>query len=202
MIVLVDNYDSFTWNLVQMPAFLQEEIRVIRNDEMPPDAILALEPDAILISPGPGRPEEAGCIVPLIQQAAGQVPVLGICLGHQAIGQAFGARVGYARRLMHGKQDRILPVQDDPLFAGLEEGFAAGRYHSLAVQEQDLPDCLQVLACSPDHEIMALRHADCPVYGLQFHPESILTPQGSQLLSNFIALTRNQARPAPKGDPA
>lgn len=200
MIVLVDNYDSFTWNLVQMPAFQQEEIRVIRNDEMTPQAILALEPEAIVLSPGPGRPEEAGCLIPLIQLAAGQVPILGICLGHQAIAQAFGARVGYARKLMHGKQDRILPVQEDPLFAGLEKGFAAGRYHSLAVLEQDLPDCLQVLAYSPDHEIMALRYADCPVYGLQFHPESILTPQGSQLLSRFIAITRNRAPQAPKGD--
>lgn len=200
MIVLLDNYDSFTWNLVHMPAFQEEEIRVIRNDEMTPEAILALQPDALVLSPGPGRPEEAGCLIPLIQQAAGRIPILGICLGHQAIAQAYGARVGYAGRLMHGKQDRILPVQEDPLFAGLEEGFAAGRYHSLAVQEQDLPGCLQVLAYSPDHEIMALRHADCPVYGLQFHPESILTPCGNQLLSSFIAITRNRAPQAPKGD--
>lgn len=186
MILLIDNYDSFSYNLYQMVGELNPDIKVIRNDELTVAEIEALQPDHIILSPGPGRPAAAGVCEAVARHFAGHVPVLGVCLGHQAICEAFGATVSHARTLMHGKQSEILVDPDCSLFAGLPERIQGARYHSLAVVESTLPAELVVTARTTDGEVMAVQHRDYALYGLQFHPESILTPRGRDILKNFI----------------
>ena len=187
MILVLDNYDSFTYNLVQYLGELGATMQVARNDALTADAVQALEPDGIVISPGPGNPDGAGVSLELIRRFHTRVPILGVCLGHQAIGQAFGGTVARARRQMHGKTS---PIAHDGrgVFRGLPPGFEATRYHSLVVLESSLPADLEISARADDGEIMGLRHRRYPVEGVQFHPESILTGQGKALLANFLAL--------------
>lgn len=187
MIVMIDNYDSFTYNLVQYLGELQVDLRVYRNDEIRVGAIEALQPQAIVISPGPGTPEEAGISMAVIERFGPHLPILGVCLGHQCIGQVYGGQVIRAPRLMHGKTSLVYHSGDE-LFQGLPSPFEANRYHSLIVDEPAPPD-LQVTAFTNRGEIMGLRHRHYPVYGVQFHPESILTPAGKQILANFLALS-------------
>lgn len=186
MILLIDNYDSFSYNLYQLAGSLNPAIRVIRNDEMTIAEIQALDPEKIILSPGPGRAEHAGICMDVITHFAGKVPILGVCLGHQAICQAFGATVSYAKTLMHGKQSQITLDTACPLFAGLEQKIKGARYHSLCALEDTLPDELKTIAKSDDGEIMGVKHVQYDLYGLQFHPESILTPQGHTILKNFL----------------
>jgi len=185
MLLMIDNYDSFTYNLVQYLAELGADVRVYRNDALTLEQIATWRPEKIVISPGPCTPTEAGISVPLIQRFAGEIPILGVCLGHQAIGQAFGGRVIRARRVMHGK---LSPVDHHGtgVFAGLANPLTVTRYHSLAIEEASLPDCLEVTAHSDDGEIMGVRHREHAVEGVQFHPEAILTEQGHPLLANFL----------------
>ncbi|MBI3140369.1 MAG: aminodeoxychorismate/anthranilate synthase component II [Rhodocyclales bacterium] len=189
MLLMIDNYDSFTYNLVQYLGELGEDVWVFRNDEIDVEGILELSPGRIVISPGPCSPNEAGVSVPAIQALAGKVPILGVCLGHQAIGAAFGGRIVHAKRLMHGK---TCPVHHGGagVFRGLPDPFTATRYHSLAIERESLPACLEVTAWTEDGEIMGVRHreypAHCPVEGVQFHPESIRTEHGHRLLKNFL----------------
>lgn len=190
MIVLIDNYDSFTYNVVQLAAQFDDDLRVFRNDACQADDILNLHPDGIILSPGPGRPEDAGMCIELIRLNNGRIPLLGICLGEQAIAKAYGADIIHASRRMHGKCSLISRQADSPLFDGLDNPFPAARYHSLAAA--NLPDCLQVTALC-DGEIMALQHKSLPVYGLQFHPESIMTPDGALMMKNFVDLCRAHA---------
>jgi len=185
MLLMIDNYDSFTYNLVQYLGELGEEVRVFRNDEITLDEIEALAPQRIVISPGPCTPNEAGISLALIGRFAGRVPILGVCLGHQAIGQAFGGRVVRAARVMHGKCSSIRHAGRG-VFAGLPDSFNATRYHSLVVERATLPACLEVSAESEDGEIMGLRHTQLAVEGVQFHPEAILTEHGHHMLKNFI----------------
>jgi anthranilate synthase/aminodeoxychorismate synthase-like glutamine amidotransferase len=191
MLFVLDNYDSFTYNLVQYAGELGAEPVVYRNDAITPAEVLDLQPSAIILSPGPCTPADAGISIPLIKAAAGKVPILGVCLGHQAIGQAFGGRVVRADRLMHGKTTLVAHT-GHPLFHGIPSPTEVMRYHSLVVSPEGLPDHLEVTAWSADRiagaEIMAISHRDLPVYGVQFHPESIATPQGKQLLANFLGL--------------
>ena len=187
MIVLVDNYDSFTYNLVQMMAAQGADMRVYRNDAVTPDAIAAMRPAGIVISPGPCTPKEAGISVEAIRRFSGHVPILGVCLGHQSIGVAFGASVEGAKRIMHGKTSQVTHDRS-ALYRGIKSPFPAGRYHSLAVVRATLPPELVVDATSEDGEIMGMRHRDHPTYGVQFHPESVLTPSGKRLLRNFLQL--------------
>ena len=186
MILLIDNYDSFSYNLYQLIGGINPDIRVIRNDEMTVGEIRALAPSHLILSPGPGRPADAGVCERAAVELAGAFPILGVCLGHQAICEAFGGEVSYAKRLMHGKQSRISLDAECALFKGLPETIPAARYHSLAAPEAKLPDCLKVTARTEDGEVMAVAHRDSPVYGLQFHPESILTPDGPVILRNFL----------------
>jgi anthranilate synthase component II len=185
MILVVDNYDSFTWNLVHYIEELGHRTRVIRNDELSAVEALAFKPDAVLLSPGPCTPNEAGICLDLLKSAPGSLPILGVCLGHQAIGQAFGGEVVRAREIRHGKLSRVTQKGGD-LFEGLPEAFNVVRYHSLAVQPTTLPEVLIADAYTDDGEIMALHHALRPIYGVQFHPESILTEHGHALLRNFL----------------
>ena len=185
MILLVDNYDSFTYNLYQYLGELGAEARVIRNDEMSAEDALALRPEKVVISPGPGTPDQSGITLELIRRASGRVPVLGVCLGHQALGQAFGGRVVRAPRLMHGKTSEIRH-DGRTLFTGLPQPFTATRYHSLVVAPESVPSCLEVSAWTDDGIVMGLRHRDHPLEGVQFHPESILTSAGKDLLRNFL----------------
>ncbi len=185
MLFMIDNYDSFTYNLVQYLGELGEEVRVARNDEISVADILALKPDRIVVSPGPCSPSEAGISVEAIETFAGRTPVLGVCLGHQAIGAAFGGKVVHARELMHGKTSRI-EHEGKGVFSGLPSPFTATRYHSLAIERSSLPDCLEVTAWTADGEIMGVRHKTLAVEGVQFHPESILSEHGRQLLRNFL----------------
>jgi anthranilate synthase component 2 len=184
MLLMIDNYDSFTYNLVQYLGELGEDVRVFRNDEIDLDAIEAQRPDRVVISPGPCTPNEAGVSVPLIRRFAGRFPILGVCLGHQSIGAAFGGRIVHARALMHGK---VSPVEHrgEGVFHGLPSPFTATRYHSLAIERASLPECLEVTAWTADGEIMGVRHRTLDVEGVQFHPESILTEHGHALLKNF-----------------
>ncbi len=186
MLLMIDNYDSFTYNLVQYFGELGEEVVVRRNDQVTLEEIPALSPRCIVISPGPCSPREAGISVPLIRQFAGHYPILGVCLGHQAIGEAFGGEVILAKTLMHGKVSEVLHAGQG-VFRGLPSPFRATRYHSLAVKRESLPDCLEVTAWTEDGEIMGMRHKTLPVEGVQFHPESILTEHGHDLLKNFLA---------------
>lgn len=190
MILLVDNYDSFSYNLYQMIGALNADIRVVRNDALSVDEVAALAPSHIILSPGPGRPEEAGICIELVRQLGASIPLLGVCLGHQAIAAAFGATVTYAQRLMHGKQSLVQFDTDSPLFAGLPKAAPVARYHSLAVAADTLPDALMPVAQTMDGaaEVMALQHTDYPIYGVQFHPESIMTPDGAAMLKNFLAV--------------
>ncbi len=188
MLLMLDNYDSFTYNLVQYFGELGEQVKVFRNDEISIQEIEALKPDHICVSPGPCSPAQAGISVALIDHFAGRVPILGVCLGHQAIGAAFGARIVRAKQLMHGKTSEITHDATD-VFTDLPSPYTVIRYHSLAIERQTLPDCLIVTAQTADGEIMGVRHRDLPVYGVQFHPESILTEHGHVLLRNFLQLS-------------
>ncbi|MEI2415858.1 aminodeoxychorismate/anthranilate synthase component II [Orrella sp. JC864] len=187
-LLMIDNYDSFTYNLVQYFGELGQDVRVHRNDQITLDQVQALNPDRICISPGPCSPAEAGISVPLIRHYAGKVPILGVCLGHQAIGAAFGGRIVRAREIMHGKTSTITHGDSD-VFKGLPSPYTVIRYHSLAIERASLPDCLAVTAQTEDGEIMGVRHKSLPVYGVQFHPESILSEHGHALLRNFLALS-------------
>ena len=190
MIVLIDNYDSFTYNLVQYIGALEPDIRVIRNDACTPEEIEAMKPDAIVISPGPGKPSEAGICIEAIQYFKDKVPILGVCLGHQAICEAFGGTVSYAKELMHGKSSVAQILEESPLFKNLGTEMQVARYHSLAAIRDTLPEELKVTAVTDDGEIMAVEHRDYPVYGLQFHPESVLTPKGMMLIENFLNISK------------
>jgi anthranilate synthase component II len=185
MLLMIDNYDSFTYNLVQYLGELGEEVSVFRNDEVTLEQIEALHPSRIVISPGPCTPNEAGISVPLIKRFAGKVPILGVCLGHQSIGQAFGGKIVHAGQLMHGKTSDIRH-KDAGVFHGLPNPLTATRYHSLVIDKKSVPACLEVTAWTDDGEIMGVRHRDLPVEGVQFHPESILTEMGHELLANFL----------------
>jgi anthranilate synthase/aminodeoxychorismate synthase-like glutamine amidotransferase len=189
MILMIDNYDSFTYNLVQYFGELGAEVKVVRNDEISVEAVVQLRPARIVISPGPCTPDEAGISLGVIGRFAGEVPILGVCLGHQAIGQAFGGKVVRAKRVMHGK---VSSVRHDGrgVFAGIPVGFTATRYHSLVVERESLPACLEVIAESEDGEIMGLRHRTLPVEGVQFHPEALLTEHGHAMLKNFLEGTK------------
>lgn len=185
MLLMIDNYDSFTYNLVQYLGELGEEVVVRRNDEVTLDQVEAMHPDRIVVSPGPCTPNEAGISVPLIERFSGQIPLLGVCLGHQSIGQAFGARIVHARELMHGKTSAI-SHNGRGVFRSLPNPFLATRYHSLVIERESLPDCLEITAWTDDEEIMGVRHKTLPVEGVQFHPESILTENGHDLLKHFL----------------
>lgn len=188
MIVLIDNYDSFSYNLYQLIGTMNEEIAVIRNDEKTVEEIEAMNPSHIIISPGPGRPEDAGVCRKAIRYFAGKIPILGVCLGHQAICQEFGATVSYANELMHGKQSQVKVDTDSKIFRGLSKQIKVARYHSLIAIADTIPEELVVTAKSNEDEIMAVKHRDYEVYGLQFHPESILTPDGYQMMKNFLSV--------------
>lgn len=186
MILMIDNYDSFTYNLVQYFGELKADVDVIRNDALTIDQIRELKPNKIVISPGPGRPEDAGVSVDIIKKLGDKIPVLGVCLGHQGIGYAFGAKIINAKRLMHGKTSMI-KHNGTGVFKGLENPFEATRYHSLVIDHKTVPDCLKVTAVTTDDgEIMGVQHKTLPIYGVQFHPESILTKSGKKLLMNFL----------------
>ena len=185
MLVMIDNYDSFTYNLVQYLGELGEHVRVFRNDEILVRDVVGMKPERVVLSPGPCTPNEAGITLALIAECAGKIPILGVCLGHQAIGQAYGGKVVRARRVMHGKTSQI-EHGGKGVFRGLPNGFLATRYHSLVVENESLPDCLEVTARSEDGEIMGVRHRQHAVEGVQFHPEAILTEHGHQLLNNFL----------------
>ena len=187
MILLIDNYDSFSYNLFQLVGEIEPDIKVIRNDEMTVDEIKSLKPDRIILSPGPGRPEDAGIIIDVIKTIH-DIPILGVCLGHQAICAAFGATVTYAKELMHGKKSNVKIDTASPIFQGMPEEIDAARYHSLAADTEKIPKTLKVIATADDGEVMAVQHKEYPVYGLQFHPESILTPKGRKILENFLGL--------------
>ena len=187
MLLLIDNYDSFTYNLYQYLGELGAQTRVVRNDEISVSEAMALRPQAIVISPGPGTPDEAGISIDLIKAAAGTVPLLGVCLGHQSLGQAFGGRIVRAPSLMHGKTSEI-HHDGRTIFAGLPQAFTATRYHSLVIAPESVPDCLEVAARTADGVIMAVRHREHPLEGVQFHPESILTTAGKDLLANFLRM--------------
>jgi anthranilate synthase component 2 len=188
MVLLIDNYDSFSYNLYQLVGEMNPDIRVMRNDAMSVDEIREMKPGHIILSPGPGRPENAGIIVEAAKTVCREIPTLGVCLGHQAICLAYGGKVTYASRLMHGKQSMTIFDQDCPLFAGVPEKAPVARYHSLAAEEASLPQCLRVTARTEENEIMAVQHRDYPIFGVQFHPESIMTPDGKKMLANFLAL--------------
>ena len=186
MILLIDNYDSFSYNLYQLVGEIEADIRVVRNDEMTPEEIGELDPARIILSPGPGRPEDAGMIIEAVRTLGPRIPILGVCLGHQAICAAFGATVTYAKKLMHGKQSEVTLDLDCPLFTDCPETVPVARYHSLAADAATIPAELKVVALAEDGEVMAVQHRTYPIYGVQFHPESILTPCGKTMLKNFI----------------
>jgi anthranilate synthase component 2 len=185
MLLMIDNYDSFTYNLVQYFGELGQEVAVHRNDEIDLAGVAALNPTHIVISPGPCTPNEAGISVPLIKAYAGKIPILGVCLGHQSIGQAFGGNIVHAKQLMHGKTSQIYH-KDTGVFRGIPSPFTATRYHSLVIERETLPDCLEITAWTEDDEIMGVRHKTLAVEGVQFHPESILTEYGHEMLANFL----------------
>jgi anthranilate synthase/aminodeoxychorismate synthase-like glutamine amidotransferase len=189
MLLMIDNYDSFTYNLVQYLGEMGEELKVFRNDRISVDEIEKLKPQAIVISPGPGTPEQAGVSCETVKKLKGKIPILGVCLGHQAIGFVFGGRIIRAKNLMHGKTSQIYHAKE-AIFKGLSNPFEATRYHSLLVDRKNFPDELQIIAWTKEKEIMGLRHKTYPIYGVQFHPESIMTKVGKQILSNFLFLAK------------
>ncbi len=186
MILLIDNYDSFSYNLFQLIGSLNPDIKVIRNDSASVKEIEEMAPEAIILSPGPGRPEDAGICIDVVKALGEHIPILGICLGHQAICKAYGGTISYAKELMHGKQTDIRIDKNTPLFQGLPDRIPVARYHSLALLEETLPECLSITARTDNGEVMAIQHKTYPVYGLQFHPESILTPDGKNIAGNFL----------------
>ncbi len=189
MIVLIDNYDSFSYNLYQLLGTIEPDIKVVRNDSVTVEQLESMHPDAVIVSPGPGRPADAGICEDVIKALGPRIPILGVCLGHQAICEAYGATITYAKKLMHGKQSRIR-FTADPIFEGLEQNIPVARYHSLAVKSDTLPECLEAIASADDGEIMAVKHREYPTYGLQFHPESVMTPDGMMMLKNFIRIAK------------
>ena len=191
MILLIDNYDSFTYNLYQYIGDFCDDIKVVRNDKITIEEIKELQPEKIILSPGPKSPKEAGICMEVVKEFYDKVPMLGICLGHQCIGEAFGGIVAYAKALFHGKQSEITH-DGTGLFEGIDSPIKVARYHSLAVQQEGLPDCLRVTAVTDDGEIMAMQHKEYPVYGLQFHPESIYTEHGKRIIDNFISNTEGR----------
>lgn len=188
MILLIDNYDSFSYNLYQLIGTINPDIKVIRNDEMTVDEIKNLKPEYIILSPGPKTPKEAGVCIEVARQLGTLSKILGVCLGHQSICEAFGATVSYAKALMHGKQSMCRIDNSSPIFKGLEECIPVARYHSLSAVEETMPDCLEIIGRTDDDEIMAVKHKDMDIYGLQFHPESIMTPHGVTILKNFLEM--------------
>ena len=190
MILLIDNYDSFSYNLVQFFGTVEPDIKVVRNDECTIDEIRAMKPTHIILSPGPGYPKDAGICEEVIGQLKGEFPILGVCLGHQAICEVFGAKICHAKQLMHGKQSVVTIDNENPIFMGLDKQIPVARYHSLAAIRNTLPDELKVTAETADGEVMAVEHRDYPVYGLQFHPESVLTPKGMTLIENFLNISK------------
>lgn len=191
MVLILDNYDSFSYNLYQYVGTLEPYVRIVRSDKIDVAGIRALAPDRLILSPGPGYPKDAGVCLAALRELGGAVPVLGVCLGHQSIGEAYGGRVVPAPRLMHGKKSRVALDVSCPLFAGLPETIDAARYHSLVVEKKTLPACLRVTATDPDGEVMALAHRSRPVYGVQFHPESVLTPRGMEIIRNFLSIKKS-----------
>lgn len=188
MILLIDNYDSFAYNLYQFVGMVNTDVRVIRNDELTVEEIANLQPSHIILSPGPGYPKNAGVCEEVVLKLGKNIPLLGVCLGHQAICEAFGATISHAKRLMHGKQSEISLDNACPLFKSMTQCITGARYHSLAVVRDTLPDNLRITAETDDGEIMAVMHSNYPIFGLQFHPESILTPDGIQIIRNFLTL--------------
>ena len=188
MIILIDNYDSFSYNVYQLVASVAKDVKVIRNDDCTVEEIRAMQPEAIILSPGPGRPDQAGVCLDVIQQLKGEIPILGICLGHQVICQSYGGTVGYAKALMHGKRKPIRRIGDSRLLQGLSPTFEAARYHSLVAEEETLPQELTITARSDDDlgEVMAVEDVANQVYGVQFHPESVMTPDGRRIIENFM----------------
>ena len=193
MILLIDNYDSFSYNLFQMVGTLNSDIKVIRNDDMTVGEIEGLSPGHIIISPGPGYPKDAGACIEVVKNLGSKIPILGVCLGHQAICEAFGAEIVHAKQLMHGKQSEAEIDTACPIFKNLPERLKVARYHSLAAKNETLPDCLKTTAKTEDGEIMGVMRESYPVYGVQFHPESILTPDGRVILENFLNIRKNRS---------
>ncbi|QTA90404.1 anthranilate synthase component II [Desulfonema magnum] len=190
MILMIDNYDSFTYNLVQYLEELGSEVRVFRNDAISVSEIESLNPSGIVISPGPGRPQSAGISLSVVKHFSGKIPILGVCLGHQTIGEAFGGEIVSAKQLMHGKTSEI-HADGKAIYQGIRKPFQAMRYHSLAISRESLPECFEITASSEDDEIMGIRHREHPTEGIQFHPESIMTPVGKRLLRNFVNHSEN-----------
>ena len=194
MVLLIDNYDSFSYNLVQMAGSIRTDIKVIRNDAMTVEEIGALNPSHIILSPGPGYPKDAGVCEEVVRKLAGKIPILGVCLGHQAICEVYGGTIAHAKELMHGKQSEVKLDLKSRRFKGMEAEIKAARYHSLALKEDTIPEELKVIGTALDGEVMAVEHREYPVYGLQFHPESILTPNGKKILENFFEVTMDDKR--------
>ena len=192
MILLIDNYDSFSYNLVQMIGSISPDIRVVRNDKVTVEDIKEMSPSHLVLSPGPGYPKDAGILEQAVRELKGRMPILGVCLGHQGICEAFGGTVSYAKEMMHGKQKEIRKVGRSRMFEGLPETFPAARYHSLAAIRDTLPEELVVTAESEDGEVMALEHKEYPIFGLQFHPESVMTPDGKTMIENFMKVVRDR----------
>jgi len=188
MILLIDNYDSFSYNLVQLFGTLMPDIQVIRNDEMTVDEIWQLKPDHIILSPGPGYPKDAGICEEVVRKLQGEIPILGVCLGHQGICEVYGAEICHAKQLMHGKQSRVTIDTSKQIFAGLPEQIEVARYHSLIADSHTMPEELEVIARDANDEVMAVKHWNYEIYGLQFHPESILTPDGMTMIQNFLQI--------------
>ena len=186
MILLIDNYDSFSYNLVQMAGGIRPDIKVVRNDALTVEEVFDMRPSHIILSPGPGYPKDAGICEELVKKADGTIPILGVCLGHQGICEAFGAKITHARHLMHGKQSRIRIHNKNRIFKALDKTVDVARYHSLVAAPETIPDCLEIIGEDKDGEIMAVAHREYPIFGLQFHPESILTPQGRKMMENFL----------------
>lgn len=191
MILIIDNYDSFTYNLVQLTGGINPDIKVIRNDAMTVEEIEALNPSHIILSPGPGYPKDAGICEAVIRALGGKFPILGVCLGHQAICEVFGAEIAHARQLMHGKKSRMLLDTSSPIFKGMPVEIDAARYHSLAAVRESVPEILKVIAHDETGEVMAVSHRALEIYGLQFHPESVLTPQGETIIRNFLEVAQS-----------
>ncbi|MCI5740548.1 MAG: aminodeoxychorismate/anthranilate synthase component II [Lachnospiraceae bacterium] len=192
MILLIDNYDSFSYNLVQYIGSIETDIQIIRNDAKTIEEIERMKPQAIILSPGPGYPKDAGVCIEAVKKLGERIPILGVCLGHQAICEAYGAKITHAKKLMHGKQSMIRLKEDDILFQGIPSPAPVARYHSLAADTESLPDCLEITAKTEDGEVMAVHHREYPVYGVQFHPESILTRDGMKMIENFIGFVRER----------